>query len=100
MRRKLFTLAAGVSAALCVGVCVLWIGGYQVAAGHALGDVGRRSSSGGVLTVNAILYARGHAEFVHAWASRASLPPWLRPGWFYRTDMDVDPQTDRDSLWG
>ena len=25
MRRKLFTLAAGVSAVLCVGVCVLWV---------------------------------------------------------------------------
>ena len=28
MRRKLFTLAAGVSAALCAGVCVLWVRSY------------------------------------------------------------------------
>jgi hypothetical protein len=28
MRRKLFTLAAGVSAAVCVGVCVLWVRSY------------------------------------------------------------------------
>src|SRR3954453_2063565 len=27
MRRKLFTLAAGVSAVLCVGLCVLWATG-------------------------------------------------------------------------
>src|SRR4051812_31841756 len=25
MRRKLFTLAAGVSAVLCVGACVMWV---------------------------------------------------------------------------
>src|SRR4051812_21203731 len=31
MRRKLFTLAAGVSAVLCVAVCVLWVRGYWVA---------------------------------------------------------------------
>jgi 4-amino-4-deoxy-L-arabinose transferase-like glycosyltransferase len=30
MRRKLFTLAAGVSAVLCVGVCVLWVRSYWV----------------------------------------------------------------------
>jgi len=30
MRRKLFTLAAGVSAVLCVGVCVLWVRSYRV----------------------------------------------------------------------
>jgi hypothetical protein len=29
-RRKLFTLAAGVSAVLCVGVCVLWVRSYWV----------------------------------------------------------------------
>jgi hypothetical protein len=29
MRRRLFTLAAGVSVVLCVGVCVLWIKSYQ-----------------------------------------------------------------------
>src|SRR3954470_15482826 len=28
MRRKLFTLAAGVSAVLCVGVCLLWLRSY------------------------------------------------------------------------
>jgi hypothetical protein len=28
MRRKLFTFAAGVSALLCVGVCVLWVRSY------------------------------------------------------------------------
>jgi len=28
MRRKLFTLAAGVSAVVCVGVCVLWVRSY------------------------------------------------------------------------
>jgi hypothetical protein len=30
MRRKLFTLAAGASAVLCVGVCVLWVRSYRV----------------------------------------------------------------------
>ena len=30
MRRKLFTLAAGVSAVVCVGVCVLWVRSYSV----------------------------------------------------------------------
>src|SRR4051794_16906311 len=30
MRRKLFTFAAGVSALLCVGVCVLWVRSYRV----------------------------------------------------------------------
>jgi hypothetical protein len=30
MRRKRFTLAAGVSAVLCVAVCVLWVRSYQV----------------------------------------------------------------------
>jgi hypothetical protein len=30
MRRQLFTLAAAVSAVLCVGVCVLWVRGYKV----------------------------------------------------------------------
>jgi hypothetical protein len=28
MRRKLFTLAAGVSAVLCAGTCVLWVRSY------------------------------------------------------------------------
>ena len=28
MSRKLFTLAAGVSAVLCVGVCMLWVRSY------------------------------------------------------------------------
>ena len=30
-RRKLFTLAAGVSAVLCAAVCVLWVRSYLVA---------------------------------------------------------------------
>jgi hypothetical protein len=30
MRRKLFTLAAVASAALCVGVCVLWVRSHHV----------------------------------------------------------------------
>jgi hypothetical protein len=30
MRRKLFTIAAGVSAVLCIAVCVLWVRGYFV----------------------------------------------------------------------
>src|SRR5689334_6204292 len=30
MRRKLFTLAAAVSAVVCVGVCGLWVRSYQV----------------------------------------------------------------------
>src|SRR3954453_18428155 len=29
MRRKLFTLAAGVSAVLCAAVCVLWVRSYS-----------------------------------------------------------------------
>ena len=29
MRRKLFTLAAGVSAVLCVAVCALWVRSYR-----------------------------------------------------------------------
>ena len=39
MRRKLFTLAAGVSAVLCAGVCVLWVRSYfrEDEGGHGRG---------------------------------------------------------------
>ena len=33
MRRKLFTLAAGASAVLCIATCVLWVGSYAAPSG-------------------------------------------------------------------
>ena len=54
MRRKLFTLAAGASAVLCIGVSVFWVRGYWVQEGRWFGwgrPSGQGSSSGYVLAV-------------------------------------------------
>src|SRR4051794_17244918 len=56
MRRKLFTLAAGVSAGLCAGVCVLWGRSYKSPdrfSGLRGGDRYTLVSAGGRLTLYA-----------------------------------------------
>jgi hypothetical protein len=45
MRRKLFTLAAGVSAALCAAVCVLWVAAQFSQRQWVRGSVARLSST-------------------------------------------------------
>ena len=70
MRRKLFTLAAGVSAGVCVGVVVLWVRSYW--AGDAFNGYTRAAMYSGEIGGGRVWVARdtrgGQAElsFAHA----------------------------------
>jgi hypothetical protein len=77
MRRKLFTLVAGVSAVLCVGVCVLWAGSWRT--DHHLGYVFVSTNGGRVVERRSGLFsAAGRISFARGAQTDAKADYLLR----------------------
>jgi len=80
MRRKLFTLAAGMSAVLCVGVCVLWVRSWWV---------DDRLSWNRIVDGAALEYWEGS---VHSMRGRMWVSTWHQKG--YWDDRHARPPTN------
>jgi hypothetical protein len=92
MRRELFFIAAGVSAVLFVGICVLWADSYEHAniVGYAKDEgiavpanrPGSRPQP--LLSVHVALCGRGEIRLnSQSRQARATFKSWVEVGWFY-----------------
>ena len=84
MRRKVFTLAAGVSAVLCVGLCVLWVRSYFV-----VDAIDGTSAHGRIEPRTAV------GRVVGVWNNAREVPNWIwRRDSFARTFADDNSDAD------
>ena len=93
MRRKLFTLAAGTSAVLCVAVCVLWVRSYSVA--DVWGWGGRPDANVSVVSV----YGRIWSEYIReiGFTGGATRPPGIQG--YYAMPVSGDPFRSWEPTW-